>query len=304
MHTYYTTNNYVRRIFGKKVYKLSLSAATTCPNRDGKVGVGGCTFCSAGGSGDFAACAALPIEEQIAQAKEILGAKGANMSYIAYFQSFTGTYGNLDYLESMYQAACDYPEIVGISIATRPDCLDAKAMAMLERIAAKKTLWVELGLQTIHEEAAKRINRGYSLDVYEEAMAKLKKLKVHRITHVILGLPGESKENMLATVKYVGERTDGIKLQLLHVLENTRLAEEYRAGKFQVLEPEAYYELVTDAVELLPEDCIIHRLTGDGPKKSLIAPLWSGNKKRVMADMQKALRQRGIVAYQEKEHHK
>ena len=135
-------------------------------------------------------------------------------------------------------------------------------------------------------------------------MAKLKKLKVHRITHVILGLPGESKENMLATVKYVGERTDGIKLQLLHVLENTRLAEEYRAGKFQVLEPEAYYELVADAVELLPEDCIIHRLTGDGPKKSLIAPLWSGNKKRVMADMQKALRQRGIVAYQEKEHHK
>lgn len=300
MHTYFTTNNYVRRIFGKKVYKLSLSAATTCPNRDGKVGVGGCTFCSAGGSGDFAACAALPIEEQIAQAKKILGDKGKDMSYIAYFQGFTGTYGDLEYLESMYQAACDYPDIVGISIATRPDCLNDKALAMLERIAARKTLWVELGLQTIHETTAQRINRGYPLSVYEEAMANLAKLNVHRITHVILGLPGESRMDMLATVKYVGERTDGIKLQLLHVLENTRLADEYRAGLFEVLKPEAYYELVADAVELLPEDCIIHRLTGDGPKKYLIAPLWSGNKKRVMADMQRVLRSRGIAAYQEK----
>ena len=295
MHTYLTTNNYVRRIFGTKVYKLSLSAATTCPNRDGKVGTGGCTFCSGDGSGSFAACASLPISEQIAQAKKILGGKGQNMSYIAYFQSFTGTYGDLEYLESMYQEACNYPEIVGLSIATRPDCLDDKVMAMLERLAAKKTLWVELGLQTIHERTAERINRGYALAVYDEAMNKLKQFKVHHITHVILGLPGETREDMLATCKYVGERTDGIKLQLLHVLENTQLAEEYRLGQFEVLEPEAYYKLVADVLELLPEDCIIHRLTGDGPKKYLIAPLWSGNKKRVMADMQKTLRSRGIL---------
>lgn len=295
MRSYITTNDYVRKIFGRKVYKLSLSAASTCPNRDGKAGYGGCTFCSVGGSGDFAASAKLPVAEQIAQAKAILGRKGENMAYIVYFQSFTGTYGNLEHLESVYQEACTYPEIVGLSIATRPDCLDERALAMLARLAAQKPLWVELGLQTMHTKTAQRINRGYELEVYEEAMQKLKKIGVHRITHVILGLPGETREDMLATVKYVGRWTDGIKLQLLHVLENTKLAEEYRTGAFEVLNPEEYYELVADALEFLPEKCVIHRLTGDGPKKDLIAPLWSGNKKRVMADMQKVLRARGII---------
>lgn len=295
MRSYVTTNDYVRKIFGRKVYKLSLSAASTCPNRDGKAGYGGCTFCSIGGSGDFAASAMQPVSEQLAQAKAVLGPKGENMAYIAYFQSFTGTYGDVDYLESVYQEACTYPDIMGISIATRPDCLDERVMAMLERLAVQKPLWVELGLQTIHAKTALRINRGYELAVYEKAMQKLEKLGVHRITHVILGLPGETKEEMLATVKYVGQWTDGIKLQLLHVLENTKLAEEYRTGAFEVLNPEEYYELVADALELLPEKCVIHRLTGDGPKKDLIAPLWSGNKKRVMADMQKVLRARGII---------
>ena len=296
MHQYLTTSSYVRQIFGTKVYKLSLSAATTCPNRDGKIGTGGCTFCSAGGSGDFASSALLPISEQIEQAKKLVSFKAQGLPYIAYFQSFTGTYGDLERLEQIYQEAISYPEIVGLSIATRPDCLDSKALAMLERLAKKKPLWVELGLQTIHERTAQSINRGYPLAVYDEAMEKLAKINVHRITHIILGLPGESKADMLATVKYVGERTDGIKLQLLHVLENTALAKDYLAGKFQVLEQEEYYELLADCVEALPESCVIHRLTGDGPKKHLIAPLWSGNKKRVLADIQKVFKERGIIA--------
>lgn len=298
MHTYITTNNYVRKIFGQKVYKLSLSAASTCPNRDGKVGTGGCIFCSSGGSGDFAASSCLSLAEQIAQAKMILGEKGKNLVYIAYFQSFTGTYGDLEYLEHCYQEAINQPDIVGLSIATRPDCLDEAVIAMLGRLARQKPLWIELGLQTIHEETAHKINRGYDLAVYEEAMLKLKKLGVHRITHVILGLPGESREDMLATVAYVGRWTDGIKLQLLHILEHTKLAEMYRAGEFNVLEPEEYYNLVADAVLLLPEECVIHRLTGDGPKKDLIAPKWSGNKKRVMADMQKLFKEYKIIQAQ------
>ena len=295
MRVFHNTNSYAREIFGSKVYKLALSAATTCPNRDGKVGYGGCSFCSSGGSGDFAAKASLPINEQIAEAKALLGAKGAGMPYIAYFQSFTGTYGDLEKLEQIYQETCTNPEIVGLSIATRPDCLGNKALAMLKRLAAQKPLWVELGLQTIHEATAKRINRGYELAVYEEAMQSLAELGVHRITHVILGLPGETRADMLATVKYVGQWTDGIKLQLLHVLKNTRLTESYQAGEFTVLEPEEYYNLVADCLELLPESCVIHRLTGDGPKKILLAPLWSANKKRVMADMQKVLKARDIV---------
>lgn len=298
MHTYITTNNYVRKIFGQKVYKLSLSAAKTCPNRDGKAGVGGCIFCSSGGSGDFAASSCLSIKDQIAQAKAILGDKGKGLVYIAYFQSFTGTYGDLKYLEGCYQEAINQPDVVGLSIATRPDCLDEAVMSMLSRLAAQKPLWVELGLQTMHEATARKINRGYELSVYEEAMSKLKKLGVHRITHIILGLPGESKADMLATVKYVGQRTDGIKLQLLHVLEHTKLAEMYRSREFAVLEPKEYYNLVADAVLLLPEDCVIHRLTGDGPKKDLIAPKWSGNKKRVMADMQKLFKEHNIIQAQ------
>ena len=293
-HTYLTANIYCRRLFGGKVYKLALSAATGCPNRDGAVGVGGCVFCSAGGSGDFAASAVLPVSRQIEEAKRILGAKGEGLKYIAYFQSYTGTYGDLVRLERIYTEAAEHPDTVGLSIATRPDCLGADALAMLERLAAKKLLWVELGLQTSNEETAKRINRGYPLSVYEKAMADLAVLGVHRITHVILGLPGESRMNMLATVKYAGQLTDGIKLQLLHVLEGTALAERYRRGEFRTLEPDEYYEMVADALELLPENVVIHRLTGDGAKRDLISPKWSGDKKRVLADMNRVLRARDI----------
>ena len=293
-HTYLTANVYCRRIFGEKVYKLALSTSTNCPNRDGTVGVGGCVFCSTGGSGDFAAPALLSVSQQIDEAKRLLGTKGEGLRYIAYFQSFTGTYGDLVLLERMYTEAAEHPDIVGLSIATRPDCLGKDALAMLERLAAKKPLWVELGLQTSNEKTAKRINRCYPLSVYEKAMADLKALNVHRITHIILGLPNESRADMLQTVKYAGQFTDGVKLQLLHVLEGTALAESYRQGEFQTLEPNEYYELVADALELLPENMVIHRLTGDGAKRNLIAPKWSGDKKRVLADLNQVLRAREI----------
>lgn len=298
-HTYLTANVFCRRVFGCKVYKLALSAATTCPNRNGTVGVGGCVFCSAGGSGDFAASAGLPISQKIEDAKRILGAKGEGLKYIVYFQSYTGTYGDLAALERIYTQAAAQPDIVGLSIATRPDCLEPDALAMLKRLAAMKPLWVELGLQTSNEETARRINRCYQLSVYEKVMDDLKSPGVHRITHVILGLPGERREDMLETVRYAGARTDGIKLQLLHVLEGTALADSYRRGEFRVLEPDEYYELVADALELLPEGVVVHRLTGDGAKRDLIAPLWSADKKRVLADLNRVLRMRDICSAQE-----
>ena len=291
---YISANTYCRRVFGEKVYKLALSASVSCPNRDGTKGYGGCIFCSRGGSGDFAAPAEASLTAQIENAKKILGAKGTGLKYIAYFQSFTGTYGDLDRLERIYTQSAEAEGIVGVSIATRPDCLGERELQMLERLSRKTTLWVELGLQTIHERTAEYIRRGYALDCYDKAMEALKELGVHRITHVILGLPGESREEMLQTVRYVGQRTDGIKLQLLHVLEGTDLAEDYRAGKFETLGMDEYCELVAEAVSLLPENVVIHRLTGDGAKKDLIAPLWSGDKKRVLNRLNAALRARGI----------
>ncbi len=298
MKRYLSANCYCRRIFGTKVYKLALSAATSCPNRDGTVGYGGCTFCSAGGSGDFATSNNLCVAEQIEQAKHILGSKGDGLKYIAYFQSFTGTYGDLDRLERIYCEAADEPDIVGLSIATRPDCLAPDALAMLRRLSERTTLWVELGLQTIHPITAERINRCYPLSVYEKAVADLAEMNIHRITHVIFGLPGESFDDMLKTVEFVGNRTDGIKLQLLHVLRGTKLAEEYRCGSFDVLSKEEYLTLVADAVEILPESVVIHRLTGDGAKRDLIAPIWSADKKRVLADLNAVFRGRGILPFE------
>lgn len=292
---YITTNVYCRRRFGGKVYKLSLSAAETCPNRDGTLGVGGCSFCSVGGSGDFAAPANLPLLKQIEFAKKRLGKKGEGLKYIAYFQSFSGTYGDLSKLENIYTQAALLPEIVALSIATRPDCLSSQALSMIERLTKIKPVWVELGLQTVNEETAKRINRCFLNNVYERAMKDLSMLDVHRITHVILGLPGEDLSDMLKTVQYAGKYTDGIKLQLLHVLNGTPLAESYKRGEFNTLTPFEYYETVAAALEILPPQVVVHRLTGDGAKKDLIAPLWSADKKRVLNDLNRALRQHGIV---------
>lgn len=296
---YISANVYCRRVFGSKIYKLALSAATSCPNRDGTVGSGGCIFCSEGGSGDFASSPKLSVSEQIESAKRQLGKKGEGLSYIAYFQSFTGTYGDLTALEKVYSEAAKNPDIVGVSIGTRPDCLGQDALGMLQRIAAGKPLWVELGLQTIHPKTAKLINRCYPLEVYEKAMSDLAKIGAHRITHVILGLPGETHEDMLKTVEYVGERTDGIKLQLLHVLKGTVLADMFSRGEFRTLEADEYYEIVAKSLEILPDSVIVHRLTGDGAKKDLIAPLWSADKKRVLNDLNRVLKEHGISAANE-----
>ena len=286
-------NEYLREVYGCKVYKLSLSAATTCPNRDGKIGNRGCIFCSAGGSGDFAALASKPILEQIEEAKNRVSKKITNGKYIAYFQSFTNTYGDIERLRECFFQAIEPDDIVAISIGTRPDCLSDEVLEMLSELNEVKPVWVELGLQTIHEETAEYIRRGYPLSVYDSAVDKLKKIGVQIIVHVILGLPEETKDDMKETVRYVIDSgANGIKLQLLHVLKGTDLLKDYEKGLFKVMEFEEYVDLVSDLALMIPDDVIIHRLTGDGPKKILVAPTWSGDKKRVMNAVNKAIREK------------
>ena len=269
--------------FGTKVYKLALDGGMTCPNRDGTIGRRGCIFCSDRGSGDFAAPQCGNILEQIAQAKAHVAKKNPDGKYIAYFQSFTNTYAPVAYLESIFRQAMAPEEIVALSVATRPDCLGEEVLDLLERLNQEKPVWVELGLQTIHPESARYIRRGYDLPVYDRAVSALKARRLEVITHVILGLPGESREDMVATARYVGHSgADGIKLQLLHVLEGTDLARAYRAGQVNPLTLEEYIEVLEDCLAVLPSEMVIHRLTGDGAKKALLAPLWSADKKRVL----------------------
>lgn len=280
-----TLNSYLKSRYGKKIYKVSINAGFTCPNRDGTLGTRGCIFCSAGGSGDFAEDSALSITEQIELGKKRIAAKLPDGDYglIAYFQAFTNTYAPIEKLEQVFLEAAAHPEVVIISIATRPDCLGEDVLNLLRRINEIKPVWVELGLQTIHEKTAEYIRRGYPLSVYDEAVRNLRALGIETIVHVILGLPGETREDMLETVRYVGESgVEGIKLQLLHVLENTDLADEYRQGKFECLSLGEYASLIKDALDVLPENIIIHRMTGDGDKKILIAPKWSEDKKNVL----------------------
>jgi len=280
-----TLNSYLKNIYGRKIYKVSINAGFTCPNRDGTLGNRGCIFCSAGGSGDFAEDAALSVTEQIEQGKKRIAAKLPDKDYglIAYFQAFTNTYAPIEKLEKVYMEAAAHPEVEIISIATRPDCLGEEVLNLLGRVNEIKPVWVELGLQTIHEETAEYIRRGYPLGTYDEAVRNLKARSIETIVHVILGLPGESRKEMLETVKYVGESgVEGIKLQLLHVLENTDLADDYRAGKFECLTLDEYASLIRDALDILPANIVIHRMTGDGDKKILIAPKWSEDKKNVL----------------------
>lgn len=287
-----TTSDYCLEIFGEKLYKISLDARFTCPNRDGTLGTRGCIFCSAGGSGDFAGNRSLPITQQIEQEKARVAAKYRGSRYIAYFQAFTNTYAPAEELEKLFGEVIERSDIAALSIATRPDCLSGETVELLERLNKIKPVWVELGLQTIHPASAEYIRRGYSLEVYDRAMEALDGKGIHRIVHLILGLPGETREDMLASLRYViNSGAEGIKLQLLHVLEGTDLAEDYRAGKFECMELEEYARLVADCVEIIPEDTVIHRLTGDGDKKILIAPLWSGDKKRVLNTVNALIRQ-------------
>lgn len=293
---YYSLNRYLRETYGEKIYKLALDGGMTCPNRDGTAGIGGCIFCSAGGSGDFAESRRDSIQQQLSRAKARIREKTDARKFIAYFQSYTNTYASVDYLEQLFMEAISQPEIVALSIGTRPDCLGDDVVALLSRLNAIKPVWVELGLQTIHERTAEYIRRGYPLSVYDDAVFRLKREGITVITHVILGLPGESWDDMLATVDYLSadNRPDGIKLQLLHVLRGTDLAEEYERGVFETMEQEDYLNLVCDCLERLPPDMVIHRVTGDGAKKDLLAPLWSADKKRVMNRFRQILEFRNI----------
>ena len=291
---YYSFNDYCRDTFGEKVYKVSINAGFTCPNRDGTLDSRGCIFCSAKGSGDFAQSSLLSVTEQIEKGKERVSSKiGPNGKYIAYFQSFTNTYAPVDTLRSLYTEALNHPDIVALSIATRPDCLSKEVLDLLSECNKLKPVWVELGLQTIHEKTAEYIRRCYPLSVYDEAVNALRERNLYTIVHVILGLPGESGEDILKTVDYVGKsKVGGIKLQLLHVLRNTDLAADYAAGKFKCLSLEEYADLVADCIAILPSDLVIHRITGDGDKKLLIAPLWSADKKHVLNTLKKVISER------------
>ena len=287
---YYSFNEYLKNTFNQKIYKISLNAGFTCPNRDGKIDTRGCIFCSKGGSGDFAESPNLSITEQIEQGKKRVEKKIKSGKYIAYFQAFTNTYAPIETLREKYFEAVNHKDIVALSIATRPDCLPDNVIALLDEINKIKPVFIELGLQTINEKTAEYIRRGYPLSVYDEAVEKLRKININIVTHIILGLPNETKEDMINSVKYVcNGRTDGIKLQLLHVLNGTDLADDYNAGKFKALEFDEYLDIIKTCVEVIPDNIVIHRLTGDGAKKDLIAPLWSADKKRVLNSINKAL---------------
>jgi len=289
---YLSFNKYLKDKFGQKVYKISLDGGFTCPNRDGKTGTRGCIFCSKGGSGDFAESREMSITEQIESGKKKVEKKIKSGKYIAYFQAFTNTYAPVEMLRQKYEEAINHPDIVALSIATRPDCLGDDVLKLLDEMNKIKPVFVELGLQTIHQKSAKYIRRGYDLSVYDKAVRDLKKIGVNVVVHVILGLPNESENDMLETVKYVCESgANGIKLQLLHVIDGTDLAKDYEKGLFKTLEFDEYVNLIVKCVKIIPKDIVIHRLTGDGAKKDLIAPLWSADKKRVLNAINKALRE-------------
>ena len=289
-----TLNQYLRERFGQKVYKIAVDAGFTCPNRDGTLDTRGCIFCSGAGSGEFAPGDGLSVTEQLKRGRRLLEGKIKDGRYIAYFQAFTNTYGPVDRLRALYEEAMAAPDIVAISIATRPDCLPQPVVELLAELNKRKPVWVEIGLQTIHAHTAEYIRRGYPLSVYDDAVLSLKAAGLLVITHVILGLPGETKEEMKQTVSYVGAGgVNGIKLQLLHVIRGTDLERDYFEGKFQTMEMEEYVSLVADCVALLPEHMVVHRMTGDGDKRTLVAPLWSADKKRVLNAIHRAVSQKG-----------
>ena len=291
---YRTMNSWLQEIFGEKIYKLALDGGFTCPTRDGTVGTSGCIFC-AGGSGDFAVPVGEDAAAAIEKAKTVVGRKGGKR-FIAYFQSYTGTYAPLDRLRKLYTETIVHPEIAALSIATRPDCLGDEVLELLTGLNSIKPVWVELGLQTIHRATAEYIRRGYDLSVYDDAVKRLKRNGITVIVHMILGLPGETPEMMVETARYIGKSgADGIKFQLLHVLEGTDLAEEYRKGRFEVLSLEEYIHVLERCVEAVPSEMVIHRITGDGTKRRLIAPLWSADKKRVLNEINRAFMQDHIA---------
>lgn len=294
---FYSLDYYLKQEFGRKIYKLSLNGGMTCPNRDGTIDTRGCIFCSHGGSGEFSTSCELSITEQINEAKKLVGNKLPRKDgilvqrgqYIAYFQAYTNTYGDINYLRDIFTEALSHPDIVALSIATRPDCLGVEVLELLKELNNIKPIWVELGLQTCHEKSAKFIRRGYSLSCFEEAVTQLEKRNIKVIVHVIIGLPNESFSDILETVTYVSTMpVHGIKLQLLHILKHTDLA----SLEFHVLTLEEYIDILIACLEIIPSNIVIHRITGDGPKNLLIAPLWSSNKKIVLNRINQELKRR------------
>ena len=289
MPNYLTLNEHYRNLFGCKVYKLSIDAGFTCPNRDGTVGHGGCIFCGGDGSGAFAA-SGCDIGAQLESAKKRVEAKNRGGKYIAYFQSFTNTYGPVEKLERLYRQALEPEEVVGLAIGTRPDCLEPEIVELLKVFHREKYISVELGLQTVHNSSADYIRRGYDTAVYFDAVKRLKAAGIEVVTHIILGLPGETPEMAAQTTRAaVAAGTDGVKFHLLHVLRGTDLERDYRAGKFRCLELEEYAHWLRTCLAEVPPQVVVHRITGDGAKKDLIAPLWSADKKRVLNYLNHAL---------------
>ncbi|WP_234978634.1 TIGR01212 family radical SAM protein [Anaerosalibacter sp. Marseille-P3206] len=291
---YHSLNYELKTTFGTKVIKLSLDGGFTCPNRDGTVGSRGCIFCSEEGSGEFTANRILSISEQIDEQKEFLSKKWPKGKYIAYFQNFTNTYSSIKDLRRKYEEALSKEDVVGLAIATRADCLPEEVLDLLSELNKKTYLWVELGLQTIHEKTAKFIRRGYDLSVYNKGIEELKKRNIKVVTHLIFGLPGESKEDTLETVKYIANtNTWGVKFHLLYIQKDTDLYEYYKSSPFYILSKEEYISIVCDSIEMLPQNMVIHRLTGDGKKGLLIEPKWSLNKLGVLSGIDMELKRRG-----------
>ncbi len=295
---YHSLDYALKQQFGTKVYKIALDGGMTCPNRDGTLDTRGCIFCSSGGSGDFAAPLAQSVTSQIETAIARITHKMSRSpaAYIAYFQSYTNTYAHPDRLRQLFTEAITHPEVKALSIATRPDCLSEEIVDLCAELNSVKPVWIELGLQTIHEDTALTIRRGYSLSCFEDSLARLRAHGLTVIVHAILGLPGETRANIIETITYLSHQDiQGIKLQLLHILKDTDLAHLYNSGKCPVFTMEEYIDLVLDCIALLPPDLVIHRLTGDGPKNLLIAPLWSANKRLVLNTMTRRFKERGIT---------
>lgn len=294
MH-YYSLNEYCRDEFGHKLYKLALDGGMTCPNRDGKLGTGGCIFCSEEGSGEFAAKNCGNISQQIENAKTRVAHKNKNGKYIAYFQSFTNTYAPTEYLREIFTEAVNHPDIDVLSVATRPDCLPDDVIELLSELNSIKPVWVELGFQTSNEKSAQYIGRGYTNDVFASAVARLREKGIKTVAHIILGLPDETYEDMEKSVKYVcSQGIWGIKLHLLHILKGARIEKDYLDERFECFDEKSYLETVCNLLKIIPSDIVIHRLTGDGDKRKLIAPLWSGNKKEVLSSLAEMLREKDI----------
>ena len=287
---YHSLNYFLRNKFNEKIYKISLDGGFTCPNRDGRVAKGGCTFCSARGSGDYAGSRILSITEQFEDRKKMMEKKWKDGKYIAYFQAYTNTYAPVEELKRKYEEALAQENVVALSIATRPDCLDDDVLDFLEELNKKTYLWVELGLQTINDETANNFNRGYDFEVFDRSIKKLQERGIEVVVHTIFGLPEESKEDMLKTINYVAHSgAQGIKFHLLHLMKNTKMAEQYEREEFELLSKEDYIDLICKGVAMIPEEMVVHRLTGDAPRASLIGPMWSLKKWEVLNDIDRAL---------------